>query len=135
MRTSPNVDRGDDQSLKSIGHSWRGGLRSARASSFASMPRQLIRRFHPAAYTPREAYVRATETPREVRQLGEAVVTWALANVRRDRESTLGSLPEQFGFRLAARGVLASRGELYVFALNNHMSVFVGDDALWCAST
>jgi hypothetical protein len=97
------------------------------------MARPLIRRFHANAYSTREAYIRATETPREVRALAEAVVAWALFNISRDLRSALGSLPEQFGFRPSSR--LRPYESPYELALSDHARLFVATSALWCVST
>ena len=95
------------------------------------MARPLIRRFHPSAYTPSEAYVRATQTPREVRQFGEAMVSWALFNFARDRDSPFGDLPEQFGFRPTR--LQTGRAELpYTAALSDATELHVGRNGLWC---
>jgi hypothetical protein len=63
------------------------------------MTAQLMRRFPPSAYSPREPFLRATETPREVRHLAEAVIAWTHGNILRDRESPLGDLPTLHEFR------------------------------------
>jgi hypothetical protein len=97
----------------------------------ALVARPLIRRFHPGAYTAREAYVRATETPREVRQLGEAMVGWALTNVIRDRNSTAGDLPARYGFSTDAPDS-ARVDTVYSIALSEFARVHVSADALWC---
>jgi hypothetical protein len=97
------------------------------------MARPLIRRFQANAYSPREAYVRATETPREVRALAEAVVIWALLNLSRDLRSPLGSLPEQFGFRPLSR--LRPFESPYQLPISGHTRLFVSKSALWCVSS
>src|SRR6266481_549094 len=95
------------------------------------MARSLIRRFHPSAFSPREAYLRATHTPREVRQLAEAVLGWAIGNVVRDAESPLGNLPELFGFRPARRSLTPERVPSSI-ALSDYARLFVAPGAVWC---
>jgi hypothetical protein len=101
-------------------------------STATAMARPLIRRFQANAYSPREAYIRATETPREVRALAEAVIGWALLNLSRDLRSALGSLPEQFGFRPSLP--LRPHGSPYELAISDHTRLFVSTSAIWCVT-
>ena len=96
------------------------------------MVRPLFRRFHPSTCSPREAYVRATETPREVRALADAVIGWALLNLWRDVASPLGSLPEQFGFRPLTP--IRTHGSPLSLAVSEHSRLLVATETLWCVS-
>lgn len=99
---------------------------------FSSMSRPSFRRYHPSTFTPQEAFARATEPPRAVRQLGEAVVAWSLSNVVRDVRSPLGNLPESFGFRSTR---LAGDLEApLAISLSRHTKLFVTSSVLWCTS-
>lgn len=87
------------------------------------MARPSFRRFHPSAFSAEEAYNRATQTPREVRQLGEAVVGWALSNFARD-----GTLPQAFGFQQSPETGAAGS------ALSDHTTLTIFQGVLWCTS-
>jgi hypothetical protein len=96
------------------------------------MLRPLFRRFHPSTFSPREAYARATETPRQVRDLADAVIGWALLNLWRDVASPLGSLPEQFGFRPLT--ATRTHGSPLSLAISEHSRLLVATETLWCVS-
>jgi hypothetical protein len=58
-----------------------------------------IPRFVPQASSPAEAYERATQIPRDIRELAEILISWSLSNLRNDATSATGNLPARFGFR------------------------------------
>jgi hypothetical protein len=102
----------------------------ALAQSRVSMQRSLIRRFHPSAHSPREALVRATETPREIRAFAEAAIEWSLIQLFADLAAPAGNLPCEFGFR-QLRSDEELRESPLAIGLSNYATLIVAPTAFW----
>lgn len=92
-----------------------------------------IQRFSPQTASAAEAYDRGTRTPREVRQLGETLLAWQLANLVHDCVSPYGDLPRRFGFDREVGAAAPFRDAPYHVALTAVTRLYVLESRIVCS--
>jgi hypothetical protein len=89
-------------------------------------------RFVPQAATQIEAFERGTRIPRDIRQLGDALTAWSLANLAHDAVSPHGDLPRRFGFDSDGLSGAPIKRVPYHIALTPALRLYVTERCMAC---